>query len=73
MVYYPHAQVSRPFENFVMRFARASEALVPQVQQAIKQVNRNLPVDEVVSLSDFIGCSLTQQKLVARLALSLDY
>jgi ABC-type antimicrobial peptide transport system permease subunit len=68
MAYYPHAQVPQPLENFVVRFSGAPEAIVPQVRQAIKQVNRNLPVDEVVSLSDFIGRSLTRQKLVARLA-----
>ncbi len=41
---------------------------MPQVRQTIKQINRNLPVDDVVSLSDHIGRSLVQQKLVARLA-----
>jgi len=41
---------------------------VPQVRQAIRQVNPNLPIDDVVSLSDHVGRSLVQQKLVARLA-----
>lgn len=68
MAYYPHAQIPQPLENFVVRFSGAPEAIVPQVRQAIKQVNRNLPVDEVVSLSEFIGRSLTQQRLVAQLA-----
>ncbi len=68
MVYYPHAQIPQPLENFVVRFAGAPAASVPQVRRAIQQVNRNLPIDEVVSLSDHIGRSLTQQKLVARLA-----
>jgi ABC-type antimicrobial peptide transport system permease subunit len=40
---------------------------VPQIRQTIKQVNRNLPIDDVVSLSDQVGRSLVQQKLVARL------
>ena len=31
------------------------EAVIPQVRQAIKQVNHNLPIDEVVSLSEHIG------------------
>jgi ABC-type antimicrobial peptide transport system permease subunit len=34
----------------------------------ITQTNRNLAIDDVVSLSDHIGRSLVQQKLVARLA-----
>ena len=68
MAYYPHAQLPQALDNFVVRFAGAPESVVPQVRQAIKQVNRNLPVDEVVSLSEHIGRSLVQQKLVARLA-----
>jgi ABC-type antimicrobial peptide transport system permease subunit len=68
MAYYPHAQLPQPLDKFVVRFAGAPAAVVPQVRQAIKQVNRNLPVDEVLSLSDHIGRSLVQQKLVARLA-----
>jgi predicted permease len=68
MAYYPHAQAPQPLENFVVRFSGVPESIVPQVRQAIKQVNRNLPVDEVVSLSEYIGRSLTQQRLVAQLA-----
>ncbi|HZS07885.1 MAG TPA: ABC transporter permease [Blastocatellia bacterium] len=68
MAYYPYAQNPQPLENFVVRFSGTPEAIVPQVRQAIKQVNRDLPVDEVVSLSEFIGRSLTQQRLVAQLA-----
>jgi ABC-type antimicrobial peptide transport system permease subunit len=41
--------------------------VVPQIRQVIKQTNQNLPVDDVVTLSDQIGRSLVQQKLVARL------
>ena len=51
-----------------MRFSGSSSSVVPQIRRTITQVNRNLPVDEVVSLSDHIGRSLVQQKLVARLA-----
>ncbi|HZS06450.1 MAG TPA: ABC transporter permease [Blastocatellia bacterium] len=68
MAYYPHAQHPQPLGNLVVRFSGASEAVITSVRQAIRQVNRNLPIDEVVSLSDHIGRSLTQQKLVARLA-----
>jgi predicted permease len=68
IAYYPHAQVSQPLENFVARFSGPTEAVVPQVRQAIRQVNHNLLIDEVLSLSEHIGRSLTRQKLVARLA-----
>src|SRR6185503_19439225 len=69
MAFYPYTQVPDVLGNFVVRFSGPSSAVVPQVRETIKQINRNLPVDDVVSLSDHIGRSLVQQKLVARLAL----
>jgi len=68
MAYYGHTQNPQGLANFVVRFSGAPGAIVPQVRRAIQEVNRNLPIDEVVSLSEHIGRSLTQQKLVARLA-----
>ena len=68
MAFYPHAQIGDVLSNLVVRFSGTESAVVPQVREAVKQVNRNLPVDDVVSLSDHIGRSLVQQKLVARLA-----
>ncbi len=68
MAYYPHAQRPQSLDNFVVRFSGAPTAVVPQVRQTIKQINRNLPIDRVVSLSEHIGESLVQQKLIARLA-----
>jgi predicted permease len=68
MAYYPHGQRPQPLNNFVVRFTGPADAIIPQLRQTIKQVNRNLPIDEVVSLSEHVGRSLVQQKLVARLA-----
>ena len=68
MAYYPHSQRPDSLSNFVVRFNGAPDAVIPQVRQTVKQVNRNLPIDEVVSLSEHVGRSLVQQKLVARLA-----
>jgi predicted permease len=68
MAYYFHAQDPQPLDNFVVRFSGEPGTVVPLVREAIKQVNRNLPIDEVVTLSDHVGRSLVQQKLVARLA-----
>lgn len=68
MAYYPHSQTPDAVSNFVVRFSGPASAVIPQVRQTIRSVNRNLPIDDVVSLSDHIGRSLAQQKLVARLA-----
>ena len=68
VAYYHHAQQSESLNNFVVRYTGASATLAPQIRQAIKQVNSNLPIDEVVSLSEHIGRSLVQQRLIARLA-----
>jgi predicted permease len=68
IAFYPHTQRPYTLLNFVVRFSGPAESVVPQIRKTIKQVNRNLPVDDVVSLSDQIGRALVQQKLVARLA-----
>jgi predicted permease len=68
MAYYPHSQRPQPLPNFVVRFTGTPGAVMPQLRETIKQVNRNLPIDEVLSLTEHIDRSLVQQKLVARLA-----
>jgi predicted permease len=68
MAFYPHSQKPDMLGNFVVRFSGPASTVVPQIRQVITQTNRNLPVDDVVSLSEHIGRSLVQQKLVARLA-----
>ena len=69
MAFYPYTQVPDVLSNLVVRFSGPESVVLSQVRQTIKQINRNLPVDDVVSLSDHIGRSLVPQKLVARLAL----
>ena len=68
IAFYPYSQRPDVLSNFVVRFSGPANVLVPQIRQAIMHTNRNLPIDDVVSLSDHIGRSLVQQKLVARLA-----
>jgi predicted permease len=68
MAFYPYVQRPEVLGNLVVRYSGPASAVVPQVRQTIRQIDRNLPVDDVVSLSDQIGRSLVQQKLVARLA-----
>ena len=68
MAFYPHSQIGDALGNLVVRYSGSAGAVVPQVRQTIRQVNRNLPIDDVVTFSEQIGRSLVQQKLVARLA-----
>jgi len=66
--YYIHSQIPLPLNNFVIRYSGSAGAVIPQVRRAITEVNRNLPIDGVISLSEHIGLSLAQERLVARLA-----
>jgi predicted permease len=68
IAFYPHSQRVEPLLNLLVRFSGPAASVVPQVRQKIKQVNNNLPIDDVVTLSDHVGRALVQQKLVARLA-----
>ncbi len=68
MAFYPYSQQPDVLGNLVVRFSGPASVVVPQIRRTITQTNRNLPIDDVVSLSDHIGRSLVQQKLVARLA-----
>ncbi|HEX6047039.1 MAG TPA: ABC transporter permease [Pyrinomonadaceae bacterium] len=68
MAYYPHSQSPDVLGNLVVRSSGSVSAIAPQIRQVLRQVDRNLPVDDVVTLEDHISRSLVQQKLVARLA-----
>ncbi|MGC2546949.1 MAG: FtsX-like permease family protein, partial [Silvibacterium sp.] len=68
-LYWPLAQVGnsamgpwRPFGmSMVVRTSSAPQALVTAVTNAIAQANSNIPVDNVITLDDFIGSTLTQR------------
>ncbi|HSE30847.1 MAG TPA: ABC transporter permease [Pyrinomonadaceae bacterium] len=68
MAYYPYDQRPQHLGNLVVRTHGQPDQIIPSVRQAIRQVNSNVPIDDVVTLSDHIGRSLVQQKLIARLA-----
>lgn len=67
MAFYSYTQQPDTLGNLVVRVSGAT-SVVPQIRQVVKTIDRNLPVDDVVTLSEQIGRSLVQQKLVARLA-----
>ena len=68
MAFYPHSQGGGNLSNFVVRYSGSPAAVIPQIRQSIREVNPNLPIDEVLTLSERIDRSLVQQRLVAWLA-----
>jgi len=68
MAYYPYSQRDWYLGNFEVRFSGEPGAIVSAVRQAIKEVNRNLPIAEVAMFSEQVDRSLVQQKLIARLS-----
>ena len=66
-LYWPAAQANdsamspwRPFGLSMVVRASTPQALAPAVTNAIAQVNSSIPVDNVITLDDFIGNTLTQ-------------
>ena len=69
MAYYPHSQMPGRTRKFCRAFFRIGERrLCHRFGKRLLVSISNLPIDDVVTLSDHIGRSLVQQKLVARLA-----
>ena len=68
-LYWPVAQVGdsamgpwRPFGMYmVVRTANAPQALVTGITNAVTKVNSGIPLDNVITLDDFIGTTLTQR------------
>src|SRR6185503_20584025 len=68
-LYWPRAQVGdsaqgpwRPFGiSLVVRTSTPPQNLAPTITKAIGEVNANVPVDNVMTLEDFIGSTLTQR------------
>lgn len=67
-LYWPAAQVGdsamgpwRPFGlSLVVRTSTAPQSLAPSVTAAVSQINNSIPVDQVMTLEEFVGDTLTQ-------------
>jgi predicted permease len=68
MAYYPYSQSINYLSNFEVNFTGKPASIVSEIRRAIKEVNRDLPIVEAVSMSEHVGRSLVQQKLIARLS-----
>jgi predicted permease len=68
LVYYSTKQLTEPVSNLIVRVSTDTQPVIPAVRRVLREVNTNLPVDDVVSLEDHVARSLVQQNLIARLA-----
>jgi predicted permease len=68
MAYYPYSQQDWYLGNFEVSFSGEPVAVAAAVRRAIKDVNRNLPIFEVATMSEQVDRSIVQQKLIARLS-----
>jgi ABC-type antimicrobial peptide transport system permease subunit len=68
MAYYPYSQSINYLGNFEVNFLGDPGAIVAETRRAIKEVNRDIPIVEAVRMSEHVGRSLVQQKLIARLS-----
>jgi predicted permease len=68
VAYFSIQQFPMPASNFVVRTSVDPQTVTPAIRRVLREVNTNLPVDDVVSFEEHIARSLVQQKLIARLA-----
>jgi len=68
MAYYPYTQSINFLSNFEVNYSGEPGAVVAETRRAIKEVNRDIPIVEAVRMSEHVGRSLVQQKLIARLS-----
>jgi len=68
MAYYPYSQVINFLSNFEINFSGQPNAIISEARRAIKEVDRDLPVGEVVRMSEYVDRSLVHQRLVANLS-----
>ncbi len=67
MVFYPYMR-GGSLGQFVVRYAGDARGIVPEIRRVFAEVNRNLPITEVSTLSDHVEYTLTNDKLMARLS-----
>src|SRR5207244_3483951 len=75
MLYLPYVQApagSRPFGmTLEIRSAGSPESLVGAVRQAIREVDRNVPILAFTTLADEVNNSLAQERVVAGVAIGI--
>ena len=54
--------------QLAVRYAGGARSIVPEIRRAFAEVNSNLPITEVRTLSDHVESTLTGDKMMARLS-----
>ncbi len=65
--FYPRSQHGMFLYNFVARYTGNTKSLVPEIRGAVRAVDPNLPVDDVMTLAQLVDDSVLNQRLVAQL------
>jgi predicted permease len=74
MAYFPYTQY-RPdwgiglyLDQLAVRSSGNPQAVLPDIRRVVSEVNKNLPIDRVTTLTDKVEDSITFQRLMAELA-----
>jgi predicted permease len=67
-VYFPYSQHIQYFFNFEVRYTGDAAQIAPAVRRSIAEVNPNVLVSYVSSLSEQVEQSIANQRLIARLS-----
>jgi putative ABC transport system permease protein len=62
-IYLPLSQAEWPYMLLVVRTARESEAVIPDLRRAVASVDRDVPLSGVTTIETLIGNSLAQRRL----------
>jgi ABC-type antimicrobial peptide transport system permease subunit len=66
--YLPYAQNVRYLKDFEVRYVGDTGAMISAIQQTIHEVDRTLPISDVMTLDEQVARSVTNQRLLAQLS-----
>jgi predicted permease len=66
--YLPYSQNVRYLNDFEVRYAGDSVAMITAIRQSIHDVDSSLPISDVITLHEQVARSVTKQRLVAQLS-----
>jgi predicted permease len=66
--YFPYSQHAQYEFNFEVRYTGDAAQMIPAVRRAIAEVNPNLPVNAISTLTEQVDESTANQRLIARLS-----